>query len=445
MIAIDLGMRITNNQWNFSVMPLNNAVINNVVSAVGSVGSGSAGIGNAYANAYVNAYVTYGGDADEAAKAATAAALKFISDDAEASGPIAQHFNSIARAAAAAYAAAAPPAPTERVKAAVKAAGLGPEAAEKYAEKYANANYSIRNMPGQGAEVRAAEAYSDDPTWENVRDALHNVDTTLTPLNPLTRLPLGAATTYAKVFVKVMSVTGDAGIAAEYAANALAASGGQDAVLPVVGGAAADAVIDARDSPVFDAVERALRVAPPGGPGLNSDQASTYAFAYVISGGDADKAAQAVSSLDDPVQVRAAAAAAAANANVDNALPTAAMIGTSKSATNGSGQFGERMPNATTNFGTNSFEHSGKRQDGYTFGDLRFVNVDNNGVLSATYSNGVTLQLFQIALNDFPSLQNLRREGGEPLQRNPRIGPTEHRSARIGGLRHNPRLFPGAK
>jgi len=79
---------------------------------------------------------------------------------------------------------------------------------------------------------------------------------------------------------------------------------------------------------------------------------------------------------------------------------------------NGTGSLGVLQPNATTNYGTASFEHNGRRQDGYTYGDLRYVNVDINGVLSATYSNGVTLQLFQITLHDFPSLQNLRREGG---------------------------------
>ena len=91
---------------------------------------------------------------------------------------------------------------------------------------------------------------------------------------------------------------------------------------------------------------------------------------------------------------------------------TAAEIGSNKFAVNATGNFGELQPNATTNFGNASFEHNGKRQDGYTYGDLRYVNVDTNGVLSATYSNGVTLQLFQITLHDFPSLQNLRREGG---------------------------------
>lgn len=91
---------------------------------------------------------------------------------------------------------------------------------------------------------------------------------------------------------------------------------------------------------------------------------------------------------------------------------TADKVGSDKRNTNGVDGFGEKQNNATTNYGDNSFEHSGRTQDGYTYGDLRYVNVDTNGVLSATYSNGVTLQLFQITLHDFPSTQNLRREGG---------------------------------
>ena len=58
------------------------------------------------------------------------------------------------------------------------------------------------------------------------------------------------------------------------------------------------------------------------------------------------------------------------------------------------------------------YEHNGFKQDGYTYGDLRSVYVSSDGVLSGTYSNGVTLQLYQITLHDFPSTQNLRREGG---------------------------------
>ena len=58
------------------------------------------------------------------------------------------------------------------------------------------------------------------------------------------------------------------------------------------------------------------------------------------------------------------------------------------------------------------YELSGFQQDGYTYGDLYGVSVSTNGVLTARYSNGVSLQLFQLTLYDFPSKQNLRREGG---------------------------------
>ncbi|MDR2744149.1 MAG: flagellar hook-basal body complex protein, partial [Desulfovibrio sp.] len=61
--------------------------------------------------------------------------------------------------------------------------------------------------------------------------------------------------------------------------------------------------------------------------------------------------------------------------------------------------------------GNNFFERYA-HQDGYTYGELSSVFVDQDGVLSGRYSNGVTLQLFQITLYDFPSETNLHREGG---------------------------------
>ena len=67
---------------------------------------------------------------------------------------------------------------------------------------------------------------------------------------------------------------------------------------------------------------------------------------------------------------------------------------------------------ATTCLDGSFFEHNGARQDGYPYGSLRYVSVGTDGVLSAAYSNGETLQLYQIVLYDFPSNQNLRREGG---------------------------------
>ena len=82
---------------------------------------------------------------------------------------------------------------------------------------------------------------------------------------------------------------------------------------------------------------------------------------------------------------------------------------------NGLGTKGEMQENASTSYsnntGKNFFERS-RSQDGYTYGELRYVTVSDDGVLSGAYSNGVTLELYQIVLYDFASKQNLRREGG---------------------------------
>ena len=65
----------------------------------------------------------------------------------------------------------------------------------------------------------------------------------------------------------------------------------------------------------------------------------------------------------------------------------------------------------TNNTGNNFYERFAN-QDGYTYGELRYVTVGADGVMSAAYSNGQSLELYQISLYDFPSKQNLRREGG---------------------------------
>ncbi len=50
-------------------------------------------------------------------------------------------------------------------------------------------------------------------------------------------------------------------------------------------------------------------------------------------------------------------------------------------------------------------------QNGYTAGLLTSVSVDNDGVLTGTFSNGQTLQLWVLALANFTNLQGLSREG----------------------------------
>ncbi len=51
-------------------------------------------------------------------------------------------------------------------------------------------------------------------------------------------------------------------------------------------------------------------------------------------------------------------------------------------------------------------------QDGYTFGTLSTVNIDQDGILYGIYTNGVTMPLYQITMYDFVNTQGLNREGG---------------------------------
>ncbi len=51
-------------------------------------------------------------------------------------------------------------------------------------------------------------------------------------------------------------------------------------------------------------------------------------------------------------------------------------------------------------------------QDGYAPGTLESVSVDENGVISGTYTNGQILRLYQITLANFNNDQGLKKEGG---------------------------------
>jgi flagellar hook protein FlgE len=50
-------------------------------------------------------------------------------------------------------------------------------------------------------------------------------------------------------------------------------------------------------------------------------------------------------------------------------------------------------------------------QDGYTAGVLRGISVDEDGVVTAAYSNGQLTPTYQIALADFPSYDGLSKMG----------------------------------
>lgn len=77
----------------------------------------------------------------------------------------------------------------------------------------------------------------------------------------------------------------------------------------------------------------------------------------------------------------------------------------------GMGTSGSRNSSATTSYSGNSSERS-RSQDGYTSGELSSVSVSTDGILSARYSNGVQLQLYQITLANFQCETGLYREGG---------------------------------
>ncbi|MEL7642199.1 MAG: flagellar hook-basal body complex protein [Solidesulfovibrio sp.] len=68
----------------------------------------------------------------------------------------------------------------------------------------------------------------------------------------------------------------------------------------------------------------------------------------------------------------------------------------------------------TTNYATSSYTLS-SNQDGYPSGELESTSVDENGVVSGTFSNGQTKQLWVVALADFKSPTDLYREGNNLL------------------------------
>jgi flagellar hook protein FlgE len=50
-------------------------------------------------------------------------------------------------------------------------------------------------------------------------------------------------------------------------------------------------------------------------------------------------------------------------------------------------------------------------QDGYVAGVLRGISVDEDGIVTASYSNGQLIPVFQVALADFPSYDGLKKLG----------------------------------
>jgi len=53
-----------------------------------------------------------------------------------------------------------------------------------------------------------------------------------------------------------------------------------------------------------------------------------------------------------------------------------------------------------------------KTSDGYAAGELQDINVDEEGIITGTYSNGQMIPLYRVALADFQNEDGLVKEGG---------------------------------
>jgi len=78
--------------------------------------------------------------------------------------------------------------------------------------------------------------------------------------------------------------------------------------------------------------------------------------------------------------------------------------------------------NSTTQFAA-SFSVSTLDPDGFTTGRLTGLDISDNGLIRATYSNGIQTPMGQIALADFANLQGLNAVGGSAWQETIDSGP----------------------
>lgn len=91
---------------------------------------------------------------------------------------------------------------------------------------------------------------------------------------------------------------------------------------------------------------------------------------------------------------------------------------TNTNAANAIGTDPSQLPSSTTDravLATSALSGSSStkltRQDGYPVGELQNINIDNDGVLSGTYSNGQSQDLWQIQLYTFSNEYGLRSNG----------------------------------
>ncbi|MFZ5813474.1 MAG: flagellar hook protein FlgE [Thermodesulfobacteriota bacterium] len=91
---------------------------------------------------------------------------------------------------------------------------------------------------------------------------------------------------------------------------------------------------------------------------------------------------------------------------------TAAGVGTNPANTLGFNTADATLAaNATTNYATSSYTLTAN-QNGYGDGYLTDLYVDGDGIITGSYSNGLDLGLYVVALADFVNPNGLRNEGG---------------------------------
>lgn len=73
-------------------------------------------------------------------------------------------------------------------------------------------------------------------------------------------------------------------------------------------------------------------------------------------------------------------------------------------------------------------------QDGYASGTLSSIDIDTSGVMSGTYTNGVTLSIGQLALANFVNLDGLNKMGSGLYTETPESGEATINRANTSGL-----------
>lgn len=107
-----------------------------------------------------------------------------------------------------------------------------------------------------------------------------------------------------------------------------------------------------------------------------------------------------------------------------NAPANAAAVGKDVAALPGLGENAIQAAYPTTAFASSSMVNSYK-QDGYEEGYLTNVSISNDGIVTGTFSNSQTLDLWEIPVARFVSEDGLYREGGNLFSATEDSGPAE--------------------